>query len=53
MLDDIQALKQEVKNFSISDEDDLESFRLEFLSRNGKVQDMFSGMSEVPNEKKA
>ena len=53
MLDDIKALKQEVKNFTISNEDELESFRLEFLSRNGKVQAMFSRMSEVPNEKKA
>lgn len=53
MLDDIQDLKKEVKEYSISNEDDLESFRLEFLSRNGKVQAMFSRMSEVPNEQKA
>lgn len=53
MLDDIQALKEKVKNFTITNEDDLEAFRLEFLSRNGKVQAMFSRMSEVPNEKKA
>jgi len=53
MLDDIQALKEEVKNYTIANENDLEAFRLEFLSRNGKVQAMFSRMSEVPNEKKA
>lgn len=53
MLDDIQELKEEVINYNISTEDELEEFRLEFLSRNGKVQDMFSRMSEVPNEKKA
>lgn len=53
MLDDIQELKEEVINYNISTEGDLEEFRLEFLSRNGKVQDMFSRMSEVPNEKKA
>ncbi len=53
MLDDIQELKEEVINYNISTEDELEEFRLEFLSRNGKVQDMFSRMSEVPNEEKA
>lgn len=53
MLDDIQSLKKEVQDYNISNEEELEDFRLEFLSRNGKVQSMFSRMSEVPNEKKA
>lgn len=53
MLDDIKALKEEITNISIADEEDLEAFRLKFLSRNGKVPAMFSRMSEVPNEDKA
>lgn len=53
MLDDINALKQQITNYNISNEEDLESFRLEFLSRNGKVPAMFSRMSEVPNDQKA
>ncbi len=53
MLDDIDALKKEINNYSISNEEELESFRLEFLSRKGKIQAMFSRMSEVPNEQKA
>jgi phenylalanyl-tRNA synthetase alpha chain len=53
MLDDIQSIKEEVQNYIISNQEELEAFRLEFLSRNGKVQSMFSRMSEVPNEKKA
>lgn len=53
MLDDIQSLKEEVQNYKISDEEELEAFRLDFLSRKGKVQEMFSRMSEVPDEKKA
>lgn len=53
MLDDIESLKKEIQSYSISNEEELEAFRLEFLSRNGKVPAMFSGMSEVPNEKKA
>ncbi|MGD8427377.1 MAG: phenylalanine--tRNA ligase subunit alpha, partial [Balneolaceae bacterium] len=53
MLDDIKALKKEINNVKIENEEGLEAFRLEFLSRNGKVPAMFSGMSKVPNEKKA
>ncbi|MDX1638947.1 MAG: phenylalanine--tRNA ligase subunit alpha [Balneolaceae bacterium] len=53
MLDYIDKIKQAVDDFSIEHEEDLEAFRLEFLSRKGKVQAMFSRMSEVPNEEKA
>lgn len=53
MLDDIKALKQQIANYKISNDEELESFRLEFLSRNGKVPAMFSRMSEVPNDQKA
>ena len=53
MLDDIQALKEEIAGATIAEEEDLEVFRLEFLSRNGKIPAMFSRMSEVPNEDKA
>src|SRR5699024_2547344 len=53
MLEYIKALKKEITSFSITDEEELEAFRLEFLSRNGKIPAMFSRMSEVPNEEKA
>ncbi|SMO62151.1 phenylalanine--tRNA ligase subunit alpha [Fodinibius sediminis] len=53
MLDDIKALKEKIAQVNIADEKDLEAFRLEFLSRNGKIPAMFSRMGEVPNEDKA
>lgn len=53
MLDKINDIKEKIQNFSIKNEDELEAFRLEFLSRNGKVQSMFGLMKDVPNEKKA
>lgn len=53
MLDKITDIKKEIQSFSINNEDELEAFRLEFLSRNGKVQSMFGLMKDVPNEKKA
>ncbi|HBQ58648.1 MAG TPA: phenylalanine--tRNA ligase subunit alpha, partial [Balneolaceae bacterium] len=53
MLDDIKVLEQEIQQFEIKDEDQLEAFRLEFLSRNGKVQSMFKNMGKVPKEDRA
>ena len=53
MLDQIEALKHEISNHPISDSDQLESFRLAYLSRNGKVQGMFAHMGKVPKEERA
>lgn len=53
MLDKINDIKKEIQNFSIENEQELEAFRLEFLSRNGRVQAMFGLMKDVPNEQKA
>lgn len=53
MLSDIRSLEEEIREFTINDEDQLEAFRLEFLSRKGKVQAMFGRMGEVPKEDRA
>lgn len=53
MLSDIKKLKGEITSFTISDEETLEAFRLEFLSRKGKIQSMFSKMGDVPKEDRA
>lgn len=47
MLSDIENLKQEIENFTIDSEEALESFRLEFLSRKGKIQSLFSNIGSV------
>lgn len=53
MLDDIDALKQKIADFAVTTKDELETFRLEFLSRNGAVQSMFKNMGSVPKEERA
>lgn len=53
MLSEIESLKNEIEQFTITDEEELEAFRLKFLSRKGKIQAMFGKMGEVPNEDKA
>ena len=53
IADKVNQLKDQIQNFEISNGDDLESYRLEFLSRNGKVQNMFRWMKDVPVDQKA
>lgn len=53
MKDKIQDLKNNIQKHPIESEKDLEAFRLEFLSRNGKVQAMFGQMGSVPKEDRA
>ncbi|MFY0685396.1 MAG: phenylalanine--tRNA ligase subunit alpha [Balneola sp.] len=53
MLDKVKALQEEIESYSVSNSDELENFRLEFLSKNGKVQSMFKMIGKVPKEEKA
>ncbi len=53
MIDQIELIKKEIEDFNITSKEELEAFRLEFLSRNGKVQSMFGLMSTVPKEQKS
>ena len=53
MKDKIEDLKTKIQNYPIETEETLEAFRLEFLSRNGKVQAMFGQMGSVPKEDRA
>jgi len=50
MLSEIDDLKKEIEAHSLSDKEELESFRLEYLSRKGKIQAMFSNIGSVPKE---
>lgn len=50
MIDQIKDLTKSIESFAVSSQDDLEAFRLEFLSRNGKVQSMFKNLGSVPKE---
>ncbi len=53
MNPDIAQLEQQIKNYTISNLDELESFRLQFLSKKGSIQELFKLMGTVPNQEKA
>jgi phenylalanyl-tRNA synthetase alpha chain len=52
MIDQIKDLTKSIESFAVSSKDELEAFRLEFLSRNGKVQSMFKNLGSVPKEER-
>lgn len=53
MTELIEELQSQIEQFEISNKETLEEFRLEFLSRNGRIQSMFSKMGTVPKDQRA
>lgn len=52
MKEKIALLKKEVEEFQVSDNDQLEQFRLRFLSKKGLIPLLFEGFREVAPEQK-
>ncbi|MDR1758685.1 MAG: phenylalanine--tRNA ligase subunit alpha [Bacteroidales bacterium] len=50
MNQDIEKIKQEVASFQIHNENDLEQFRLQFLSRKSALQTLLGEIKNVPAE---
>ena len=53
MNPEIAQIEQKIKNYTISNLDELESFRLQFLSKKGSIQELFKLMGTIPNQEKA
>ena len=52
MLDNIKNIEKEVDAFKISDLESIEQFRIEFLSKKGKISLLFDDFKNVPPEQK-
>ncbi len=53
IFDEIDELQEQITSYSITDQQELEEFRLAFLSRKGKIQAMFKKIGEVPEDQRA
>lgn len=53
MQPDIQALEVEIKEFEITTPEDLEAFRLKYLSRKGVIPELLGSIGQAPKEKRA
>lgn len=52
MLSNLSEIENEIKSFSITNADELESFRLKFISRNGLVTRLFDELKNASKEEK-
>lgn len=52
MIEEIKKHIAEVENFSSSNQDDIEKFRIKYLGSKGLLKDFFASFKEVPNEQK-
>lgn len=52
MLDRINTLKKEISEFAISSAQELEDFRLKYLSKKGLIPQLFNEFKSLPSEQK-
>jgi phenylalanyl-tRNA synthetase alpha chain len=52
LLEQIESYKQEMFNYQVANEGDLEAFRIQFLGTKGTVKSVMSEMKSVPVERK-
>lgn len=53
MLENIVSLKAEVDAFSFNSSEDVEAFRLQYLSKKGKISQLLAQIGSVPKEDRA
>jgi len=52
MLDKVKVLLEEVSSYSPKNLEELEQFRIQYLGKKGKMNDLFAAFKEVPNDQK-
>lgn len=52
MLEKIKQIREEISQTAVSTEEELENFRLKYLSRKGAIQELFKEFKEVPASEK-
>lgn len=52
MLDKVEAITQEITHYTISSKEQLEQFRIRFISRKGVVTELFDELKNVPPDQR-
>jgi phenylalanyl-tRNA synthetase alpha chain len=52
MQEQVERLKEEINSFSVAGKDDLENYRLKFISKKGVVTELFENIKNVPAEER-
>ncbi|QJW89523.1 phenylalanine--tRNA ligase subunit alpha [Spirosoma taeanense] len=50
MLENVKAIQEEIERFDVASKEDLEQFRMRFISRKGVITELFEGLKTVPAE---
>src|SRR5690348_18373466 len=52
LLEEIEKSKEEIRNFSTTDKNSAETFRIHFLGTKGSIKNLMGEMKNVPAEKR-
>lgn len=52
MLDKVKTISEEIEHYTVTSKEQLEQFRLQFISRKGVVTELFDGLKQVPAEER-
>lgn len=52
MQDKIKQIQEEIRAFTVDNDEELENFRLKYLSRKGMIQELFKEFKDIPAEQK-
>ncbi|MDH5609816.1 MAG: phenylalanine--tRNA ligase subunit alpha, partial [Cyclobacteriaceae bacterium] len=52
MFDKVAAVREELIRASVSNDAELENFRMQYISRKSIISELFAGFKDVPNEQK-
>lgn len=52
MKDKVASILEEIKNYSAQNQNDLENFRIKYISKKSVVGELFSELKNIPNEQK-
>lgn len=48
MLDNVKAIHEEIDHYTVASKEQLEQFRMRFISRKGVITELFDGLKNVP-----
>jgi len=49
MLEKVESIKKELENYTVNDAEELESFRMKFISRKNVINDLFESLNQLKN----
>ena len=52
MKEKVDALRETIKSYVVSNDEDLESFRMRYISKRSEIAALFGALKDIPADKK-